>query len=297
MPHTRFLLAPVALVAASMTFTAVHAAPAALDGAGWTATGAAGLIGTSSTVPLSPTGNQLFGFVTTADSAAHNVSPLLLKTDGKGNEAANNGTKIVSGSFSALANASLSLHFNYVSTDGRGYDDYAWARLVNAGTDTTAAWLYTARSTNSARGNVVPGDVLSRQQDNTLPDELDATLNDGNSVGFNVSSTAWQPLGIYSGSCWNSANTCGPSGWIRSDYTFKQSGNYYLEFGVVNWGDEAFDSALAFDYSGLAPADFPGLSVLAAVPEPGQVAMMLSGLGLMTAMGWRNRRMPRHQVA
>ena len=287
MPHTRFLLAPMALVAASMTFTAVHAAPTALDGPTWTATGAAGLIGASATVPLSPTGNQQFGFVTTADSAAYNVSPLLLKTDGKGNEVANNGTKIVSGSFSALASTSLTLHFNYVSTDGRGYDDYAWARLVNAGTDTTAAWLYTARSTNSARGNVVPGDVLSRQLDNKLPDELDATLNNGNSVGFNVSSTVWQPLGGFSGSCWNDANTCGPSGWIRSDYTFAQSGNYYLEFGVVNWGDTLFDSALAFDFSGLQSDRFPGLAVVTSVPEPQTYAMMAAGLVLLGAMAKR----------
>ena len=144
---------------------------------------------------------------------------------------------------------------------------------------------------------MVPGDVLNRQQDNKLPDELDATLNNGNSVGFNVSSTVWQPLGGFSGYCWDSANTCGPSGWIRSDYTFTDSGSYQLEFGVVNWGDGIFDSALAFDYQGLAPSSFPGLSVLAAVPEPGQLAMMLSGLGLMSGMGWRNRRATRPLAA
>jgi hypothetical protein len=81
---------------------------------------------------------------------------LLLKTDGKGNEAANNGSTVLSSVFSAQANDTLSLNFNYISTDGRGYEDYAWARLVTAGTNTTAAWLFTARSTNSAR-NVVPG--------------------------------------------------------------------------------------------------------------------------------------------
>lgn len=283
----RLALAPLALTAA---ISAAHATEATPAGHPWVATGSAGLIGATTTVPLSPLANSVFGFVSTADSTALGVSPLLLKTDGKGDEAANNGAKLVSGSFAATAGQTLALQFNYVSTDGRGYDDYAWARLIDAGTDTTAAWLYTARSTNSARGNVVPGDVLSRQQDNELPDELDATLNNGNSVGFDVASTAWQPLGISSGYCWDDANTCGPSGWIRSDYTFARSGNFRLEIGVVNWGDQAFDSALAFDYSGLAQGDFPGLSVMAAVPEPGQLALMLSGLGLMAGMGWRNRR-------
>jgi hypothetical protein len=298
MPFARQIFAPLVLAAsAAATCTAVYAAEPAIAGNAWSATGSAGLIGATTTVPLSPLGNSVVGYVSTADSAAFGVSPLLLKTDGRGDEQANNGSKVVSGSFAAVAGQTLTLHFNYVSTDGRGYDDYAWARLIPAGNTTTAGWLYTARSSNSARGNVVPGDVLSRQQDKNLPDELDATLNNGNSVGFNVNGTDWQPLGGYTGSCWDGANTCGPSGWIRSEYTFSQSGNFRLEMGVVNWGDQAYDSALAFDYSGLAPADFPGLSVMAAVPEPGQLAMMLSGLGLMGAMGWRNRRRSHNRAA
>lgn len=288
----RQVMAPLALAAITLSFPAAHAAEAPVIGQVWTATGTAGLIGATATVPLSPLENSVFGYVSTADSTALGVSPLLLKTDGKGDEAANNGARVVSGSFAASAGQTLALQFNYVSTDGRGYDDYAWARLIHAGNNTTAAWLYTARSTNSARGNVVPGDVLQRQQDNQLPDELNATLNNGNSVGFDVASTAWQPLGFSSGYCWDDANTCGPSGWIRSDYTFSQSGHFRLEIGVVNWGDQAFDSALAFDYRGLAASAFPGLSVMAAVPEPGQLAMMLSGLGLMAGMGWRNRSKP-----
>jgi PEP-CTERM motif len=284
------------LAGASLALPAAHAAEASLAGTPWAGTGAAGLIGATSTVPASPLGNSLFAYVSTADSAAFGVSPLLLKTDGKGNEMANNGSVLVSGSFAAVAGQTLALQFNYVSTDGRGYDDYAWARLIHAGNNSTAAWLYTARSTNSARGNVVPGDVLSRQQDKDLPDELDATLNNGNSVGFDVASTAWQPLGFSTGYCWDGANTCGPSGWIRSDYTFAQTGSFRLEIGVVNWGDQAFDSALAVDYSGLAQGDFPGLTVMAAVPEPGQLAMMLSGLGLMAGMGWRNRRTSQSRI-
>lgn len=289
MSAIRQLFTPVALAAATALLAPAHASAVSPAGQAWSATGTAGLIGATTTVPPSPLGNGLMAFVSTADSAAFGVSPLLLKTDGRGNEMANNGSVLTSGSFAAVAGQTLALQFNYVSTDGRGYDDYAWARLIPDGSATTAAWLFTARSTNSARGNVVPGDVLNRQQDKDLPDALDATLNNGDSIGFNVSSTQWQPLGTSSGYCWDSANTCGPSGWIRSDYTFAQTGSYRLEIGVVNWGDTLYDSALAVDYSGLAQADFPGLAVTAAVPEPGQWALMLAGLGMMAGIGRRHR--------
>lgn len=272
----------------------LHAAEAPLADLTWLATGSAGLIGGTETIPLSTQGTSYFGYVTTFEGAGHygsvdNVSPLTLKSDGKGNEGNNNGTKIVSSAFSAVAGDTLTLNFNYISTDGRGYDDYAWARLVDATTQETAAWLFTARSTNSARGNVIPGDVLKRQVDGDAPDKLDAVLNEGERIGFDVSSTLWQPLGSWSGYCWDDANTCGPSGWVQSDYTFAGSGSYYLEFGVINWGDEAFDSALAFDFAGLNAVNFPNAPLITPVPEPETYAMMLAGLALLAGVATRRR--------
>lgn len=288
-----FLLALAALAAPT-----AQAAAVSLSGLSWTATGTAGLIEGTTTVPVSSTGNTPFGYLTTT-GGVQDMSPLHLKTDGKGSEASENGSRIRSGVFSASRGDSLSLQFNFVSTDGRGYEDYAWARLVHAGSDTTAAWLYTARSDRSARGSVVPGNVLKRQTDGSLPDELDAVLNKGNSVGFDVSSTVWAPLGGWSGSCWTSANTCGPSGWIESAYDFADGGDFVLEMGVVNWGDEAFDSALAFDFSGLRAADFSGLRVLdpstdgGTVPTPATPALVLAGLGLLAAQVRRTGTPPR----
>jgi hypothetical protein len=165
-------------IAVAFSAPAAQAAAVSLESISWTASGAAGLIAGDSTVANSPTGNSPFGYVSTFNGIL-NTSPLDLKSEGKGTENQTNGTKIVSGAFNASANDTLTLYFNYVSTDGRGYDDYAWARLVNANTNSTAAWLFTARSTNSANGNVVPGNVLNRQTDNKLPDKLDAVLNDG----------------------------------------------------------------------------------------------------------------------
>jgi len=46
--------------------------------------------------------------------------------------------------------------FDYVSTDGKGFDDYAWARVVDAGGQNTVAWLFTARSSNSITPPRVP---------------------------------------------------------------------------------------------------------------------------------------------
>lgn len=263
------------------TSPALLAADVSLASTSWTTTGQSGSIGGTSTVPVSPTGNTQLGYVTTAGGVT-GVSPLVLKDEGEGSQNQTNGSRVLSGSFSAGAGDTLTLYFNYVSTDGRGYDDYAWARLVSATTQDTAAWLFTARSTNSANGNVVPGNALKRQVDNSLPDELDAVLNDGNTINFGVAGTTWAPLEFSSGICWDSANTCGPTGWIKSAYSFASAGTYQLEFGVINWGDEAYDSGLAFDFAGLSGARFGGDSgPLAPVPEPEIYAMLLAGLGVL----------------
>ena len=284
----------LAMAGTMLVATATHAADVALDGITWNTTGAAGVMAGGTTVPASPLGNAPFGYVTTA-GGVYGTSPLVLRDEGRGSENQTNGTKVVSASFSAAASEKLDLYFNYVSTDGRGYDDYAWARLVNAGNNTTAAWLFTARSTNSANGNVIPGNVLNRQVDNNLPDELDAVLNDGNTVGFKVAGTDWAPLGYSSGICWDGANTCGPTGWIKSSYSITTTGSYYLEFGVINWGDEAYDSALAFDFAGLRQANFNGLTT--PVPELPPVAMMALGLGLMAVVVRRRQGAANRNVA
>jgi hypothetical protein len=290
MKNTRIPLIALSLSGA-LVIPAVQAANISVSGNTWAANGAAGVIYGDSTVNNSPTGNARFGYVSTS-GGVYGFSPLILRDEGRGTENQTNGSKIQSNAFNASANDTLTLHFNYISTDGRGYDDYAWARLVNADTNNTAAWLFTARSTNSANGNVVPGNVLNRQVDNTLPDELDAVLNDGNTVGFNVAGTNWIPLGSSSGICWDNANTCGPTGWIKSAYSFTASGSYFLEFGVINWGDEAFDTALAFDFGGLQQVNFSGVTLVpppATVPLPGGFLLMSVGVGLMSAMSRRDK--------
>ncbi|MEQ1527831.1 MAG: NF038132 family protein [Methylococcales bacterium] len=285
-PH--FSVLALGLVS-TLTTSVALAANVSVSTNTWTASGAAGIIYGDSTINISPTTNAQFGYLTTF-GGGYGVSPLVLKNEGHGTENQTNGSKIQSSTFNAGANDALTLYFNYISTDGRGYDDYAWARLVNAATNDTAAWLFTARSNNSNNGNVVPGNVLNRQVDNNLPDELDAVLNDGNTVGFDVAGTDWVPLGSSSGICWDGANTCGPSGWIKSAYSFAAAGSYFLEFGVINWGDEAYDTALAFDFDGLQQLNFTGVTVVppVTVPLPGGFMLMSLGMGLITAISRRN---------
>jgi hypothetical protein len=86
---------------------------------------------------------------------------------------------------------------------------------------------------------------------------------------------AWSPLGGSSGACWSTG--CGYTGWIQSNYTIGSAGNYVLQFGVVNWADQAFHSGLA-----LAGATVGGTPI-GPVPEPASFPLLgagLAGLGL-----------------
>lgn len=291
------------------------AANVSLASSTWSGTGMLGLITADyqgspddRTLGTSATGNPLFAYVGTSGGVP-GVSPLVL-VDSEDGFNHTNGSVARSSTFSALASDRLTLHFNYVTTDGRGYDDYAWARLVSAGTGQTAAWLFTARSANApdgdGTGDYVPGKVLREQVgykdlDSQDPNrQVAAVLNNGNPViGMpGGSDTQWAPLGLGGdgsyGWCWDTGSGCGATGWIASDYQFTAGGSYFLEVGVINWGDTFYDSALAFDYGGLQRAGFGNVPVFenlaAPVPEPESWVMMLAGAGLVGAIGRRRGR-------
>lgn len=280
-PLNRWMFAALTAVSALLPAQAATVLPPAALSA-WACTGVCGSLGADGHVTLSPLGNAQYGYVATAGSEAFGVSPLQLDANSRGNGTETNGSRYLSGSFSAASGSTLEMRFNYVSTDGKGYDDYAWARVVDATDGHLVAWLFTARSSNSSTGKIVPGDVVRRSEFD--PDER---LVDYGSFRFNTQviddPVNWSPLGYSNQSCWrDNAQGCGFTGWLQSRYSFASTGSFRVEVGVVNWGDGAYDSGLAFDFTGLQPA------MPSAVPEPGQAPLLAAGL--LASAWWMTRQ-------
>ncbi|WP_237219623.1 NF038132 family protein [Sphingomonas arenae] len=184
--------------------------------------------------------------------------------------AGTNGSTFTTDVFSAAAGDPLNFFFNYITSDGSGFADYAWARLLTSTGDEVAI-LFTARTKPS--GSIIPGQDLPG---------VTATLNPA-SVPIISGGPQWSPLGSYSGLCFGPG--CGYTGWVGSTYSIAGAGDYMLQFGVTNFSDTIYHSGMAF--SGITVAGNP---IGGAVPEPGTWAMMLVGFG---AIGFvlRRRRM------
>lgn len=143
------------------------------------------------------------------------------------------------------------------------------------------AWLFTAQSNNSSTGQIVPGKVLDRSEF-----DPDAVIVNDKGFQFHSKTSAdpidWSPLGLSNGSCWkDNAEGCGHTGWLEARHSVAAAGSDRLEIGVVNWGDEAYDSGLAFDFQGLQAA--------APVPEPAAPLLLLAGLGALAPLARRRR--------
>lgn len=226
---------------------------------GWSCTGKCGSSGADGVVTLSPTGNTSYQWVSTFEGVsgvgALPTGPLGIET---------NGSTLATTTFNATAGEALNFYFNYVTSDGAGFADYAWAELYDSG-DNPVALLFTARTLPT--GTIVPGDGM--------PSPL-ATLNP-TSVPIIQGQTTWSPLGGSSGSCYISPTSgCGYTGWINSNYVIPASGDYYLVIGVVNWDDQAFDSGLAMD--GVTVGGDPIIPPTSPVPEPGTLVLLGGGI-------------------
>ncbi|MTV53172.1 NF038132 family protein [Pseudoduganella buxea] len=223
---------------------------------GWQCQGSCGTAGADGVVTLAPNGGSQYGWVST-DNGQDGVA-----LPGVGSTGTSiNGSVLRSNLFTAAAGQALDFKFNYVTTDGAGFTDYAWARLLDASGDQVAL-LFTART--SSGGSAIPGFEMPEAAATLTPAEVDIVAG----------GPVWSPLGPNSGECYDAG--CGYTGWVQSAYAIANAGQYYLEFGVTNWDDSDYQSGLAFDGVTLDGVPLP-------VPEPGTYAMMLAGLGMLAA--------------
>jgi hypothetical protein len=238
--------------------------------AGWTCQGVCGTLGADGVVTGSPFsgGDGSYGYVTTAGSNYENAG--LPGVGGVGSPT--NGSVLTSPLFAATAGQELSFFFNYVTSDGAGYADYAWARLLDGGGN-QAALLFTARTTPG--GDAVPGFAMPAPQATLVPP----------STPIIPGAPVWGPLGGSSGFCFDEG--CGYTGWIQALYAMVSTGSFRLQFGVTNWDDVAFQSGMAFDGATLDGVALPDVTrPPTGVPEPGPLALLglaLFGLRLMRA--------------
>jgi hypothetical protein len=190
--------------------------------------------------------------------------------------------------FSATAGSQLQYYFNYVTSDGSGFPDYAWAELESS-TGTPLVLLFTAQT--NPGGNTVPGIDLPLPTTGVTLTPSSTPILPGSGTdcgGSDCNSPAggpvWSELGEWSGDCWKVG--CGLTGWIQSDYTIATAGNYKLAFAATNENDTLYDSGLALD--GITVAGKP---IPVGTPEPCTFALL--GLGMGTLVIARRRKLAR----
>ncbi|MEL6960228.1 MAG: NF038132 family protein [Pseudomonadota bacterium] len=245
---------------------ATSASAATLTGVG-TFDGNAGIGTANGDVVAAPTGDGSFVYVSTdggVDGAA-----------GYGLGGERQGTELTTFNFMADAGDELEYFFNYVTSDGSGFADYAYAELNDIGGGPTIN-LFNARTVPT--GNTVPGNGLPAIDPGVTLDPASTAIVGGGPV--------WDVLGGSSGSCF--AAGCGYTGWVKSTYTIQNAGTYNFTFGVTNWSDNAFDSAFA-----IAGLKVDGTVIIdpnpSTVPLPAAGWMLLAGLGGMAALGRRRK--------
>ena len=244
--------------------------------AGWGTAHAATIVGNGGTgtangdVTAAPTGDGGYYYVSTSGGE---VIPGL----GVGGETI--GSTYTFDAFDAEAGEELSYFFNYLTSDGAGYSDYAYGTLTNVATSEQTL-IFTARTTTD--GNTVPGFGLPPIAPGVVLDPASSAI-----IGsYPEDGPVWDKLGDSSGACYQEG--CGFTGWIKSTYLVPTAGSYVLTFGVVNYSDLAYQSGLAFAgvKAGGVIIGEPGPSP---VPLPAAAPLLLMGLGGIAAARRRHQ--------
>lgn len=260
----------VRTLAATGAFVLTASAAAALP-LGWTAVGNADYFTPNGVITALP-GITGYTYVST-DQGIDGVGSLP-GVGGVGN--ATNGSTLTTSAFSASAGSSLEFNFNFVTSDGAGYADYAWARILNVDTSDSIL-LFTARTTPA--GDTVPGFSMP-----ALADGVSLTPSSTPIIG---GGPVWDQLGGSSGACYDAG--CGYTGWIKATYEFAMAGNFQLQFGVTNWNDQIFDSGMAIAGTTIDGAPIDPSDPVAPIPLPAASWLLLGGLGALTAVRRRKR--------
>lgn len=239
----------------ALAATALAAPMAASAGplpAGWSCTGTCGSAGADGDVTASPQGGT-YNYVVTTNG--QNGLGLGFADD-------TSGSRALSSAFVANAGAQLSFYFNYVTTDGAGFSDYAYVQLLDSASSVVAT-LFTARTTTT--GDTVPGFGL--------PGLAPGVTLAPPSTPIIPGGPSWSVTGEADGTCFDVG--CGYTGWIAMDYTIASAGTYSLAFTALNFVDDAFQSGLAFD----------GVTIDGVPVDPGDPGIPLPSTVMLVGMG------------
>ena len=183
---------------------------------GYACTGNCGTLGADGVVTLSPYGSSAYMYISTNGGAS---GAGVLPTGSLGSET--NGSTLTSPMFSATAGEQLQFYFNYVTSDGAGFADYAWAAVENTTTDT---WTYLVTARTEPSGSIIPGLGMPGVWGTLTPPSVPIIVV-APRVGhrWGVGREIALPLVAVTrvGFCRNTA--------------FRLLGNYVLAFGTVNW--------------------------------------------------------------